>query len=161
MSEQEAQDKARAEAEKRWPPSPYAAHYEEPLLESSCRVAFVAGAAWERSRVVEAAPSDTDREALTDEALWDFAHDLLDVWNVEDLNPPSLVEQFRDQFVARFGASQPVQVEVTTEMVERAAKVLYADYEREYEIAPWSLAVRGPFMSLAAAALSAALGGGE
>lgn len=41
---------------------------------------------------------------ITDGSLWDFAGDLLDAWNIEDLNPPSLAEQFRDLFVARFGS---------------------------------------------------------
>jgi hypothetical protein len=47
-------------------------------------------------------PTGDEREAITDEALWDFAGDLLDSWNIEDQNPPSLTEGFRDRFVARF-----------------------------------------------------------
>lgn len=47
-------------------------------------------------------PTDDEREAITDEALWDFADSLLDAWNIEDQNPPSLAEDFRDRFVARF-----------------------------------------------------------
>lgn len=51
--------------------------------------------------------ADDDREAITDEAitdeaLWDFAGDLLGAWNIEDTNAPSLTEDFRDRFVARF-----------------------------------------------------------
>lgn len=46
-------------------------------------------------------------EPITDEALWDFANDLTDAWNIEDLNPPSLIEVFRDRFVARFGYGSP------------------------------------------------------
>lgn len=48
------------------------------------------------------APTDDEREAITDEALWDFAGDLLDAWNIEDTNAPSMSEDFRDRFVARF-----------------------------------------------------------
>lgn len=51
-------------------------------------------------------PTDDEREAITDEALWDFAGDLLDAWNIEDLNPPGLIEQFRDRFVRRFRHSE-------------------------------------------------------
>lgn len=47
-------------------------------------------------------PTDDELEPITDEALWDFADDLLDSWNIEDQNPPSLAEDFRDRFVARF-----------------------------------------------------------
>ena len=47
-------------------------------------------------------PTNTDREAL-----WDFAGDLLQAWNIEDTNEPSLTEQFRDMFVARFGVTAP------------------------------------------------------
>ncbi|MEZ7755326.1 hypothetical protein O5Y58_07415 [Microbacterium paraoxydans] len=50
-------------------------------------------------------PTDDEREAITDEGLWDFASDLLDAWNIEDLNPPSLIEDFRDRFVRRFRRS--------------------------------------------------------
>lgn len=39
---------------------------------------------------------------ITDEALWDFATDLLEAWNIEDTNEPSLIEDFRDRFVGRF-----------------------------------------------------------
>lgn len=46
-------------------------------------------------------PSE-DRDEITDAALWDFAGDLLDAWNIEDTNAPSLSEDFRDRFVARF-----------------------------------------------------------
>ena len=38
----------------------------------------------------------------TDQQLWDFADDLLEAWNIEDTNPPSLSEQFRDMFLALF-----------------------------------------------------------
>lgn len=48
-------------------------------------------------------PPTDEREALTDAALWDFADDLLNAWNIEDQNPPGLSEQFRDLFVQRFG----------------------------------------------------------
>ena len=51
-------------------------------------------------------PTDDEREAITDEGLWDFASDLLDAWNIEDLNPPSLIEDFRDRFVRRFRHSE-------------------------------------------------------
>lgn len=51
-------------------------------------------------------PTDDEREAITDEGLWDFASDLLDAWNIEDLNPPSLIEDFRDRFVRRFRRSE-------------------------------------------------------
>ena len=47
-------------------------------------------------------PSTDDRDPITDENLWDFADDLLDAWNIEDANAPSLAEDFRDRFVARF-----------------------------------------------------------
>lgn len=52
-------------------------------------------------------PATDEQEAITDEALWDFAGDLLDAWNIEDLKPPGLIEQFRDRFVARFGYGSP------------------------------------------------------
>lgn len=59
-------------------------------------------------------------------------------------------------------ASQPVQVEVTEEMLERAARVLYDNYASQYDIEPWALTrVQEQFLPLARAALSAALGGGE
>lgn len=48
---------------------------------------------------------ESGRRALDDESLSDFAHDLLDAWNIEDTNEPSLTEDFRDRFVARFGDS--------------------------------------------------------
>ncbi|GAA1148027.1 hypothetical protein GCM10009651_35930 [Microbacterium natoriense] len=51
-------------------------------------------------------PTNDEREALTDAALWDFADDLLDAWNIEDRNPPSLTEDFRDRFVSRFRRSE-------------------------------------------------------
>lgn len=47
-------------------------------------------------------PTDDELEPITDEALWDFADDLLDSWNIEDQNLPSLAEDFRDRFVVRF-----------------------------------------------------------
>lgn len=118
-------------------------HLSGPEARRIAERAFAAG--FSRSQPVQA-PSDTDRQALTDEALWDFAHDLLDVWNVEDLNPPSLVEQFRDQFVARFGTSQPVQVEPTVEewtaevLAERARHplmVLDASQPVQVEVTDW------------------------
>lgn len=61
-----------------------------------------AAAGYRRSEVPE--PS-ADRDEITDEALWDFADDLLDAWNIEDTNAPSLAEDFRDRFVARFHPS--------------------------------------------------------
>ncbi|WP_295103126.1 hypothetical protein [uncultured Microbacterium sp.] len=59
---------------------------------------------WERP--VQGEPSDDEREAITDEGLWDFASDLLDAWSIDDLNPPSLLEDFRDRFVRRFRRSE-------------------------------------------------------
>ena len=58
---------------------------------------------------------DDEREAITDEALWDFASDLLDAWNIEDVNEPSLIEDFRDRFVSRFmdGARKHPEPEIT------------------------------------------------
>jgi hypothetical protein len=52
--------------------------------------------------------SGAEREALTDENLWDFANDLLDAWNIEDTNAPSLIEDFRDRFIARFRRQGPI-----------------------------------------------------
>jgi len=51
---------------------------------------------------------DDGREALTDENLWDFADSLLDAWNIEDTNAPSLSEDFRDRFSARFRRQGPI-----------------------------------------------------
>jgi hypothetical protein len=51
-------------------------------------------------------PTDDERDEVTDENLWDFAGDLLDAWNIEDTNAPSLTEDFRDRFVARFRRSE-------------------------------------------------------
>jgi len=47
----------------------------------------------------------------SDSALWDFANDLLAAWNIEDTNEPSLTEQLRDMFVARFRLPVPVEPE--------------------------------------------------
>lgn len=52
--------------------------------------------------IARATPTDDERDETTDENLWDFAGDLLDAWNIEDTNAPSLAEDFRDRFVARF-----------------------------------------------------------
>lgn len=60
-------------------------------------------------------PTDDGREAPTDEALRDFGNDLLDAWNIEDTNSPSLIEDFRDRFVARFRRSEVP--EPSTEMI--------------------------------------------
>lgn len=60
----------------------------------------VLAAGFRRSEVPES--STEDRDEIRDEALWDFAGDLLDAWNIEDRNAPSLAEDFRDRFVARF-----------------------------------------------------------
>jgi hypothetical protein len=54
-------------------------------------------------------------EMLTDTALWDFANDLLELWNFRDMNTPSLIEQFRDEFVARFGNPHQVRVQANSE----------------------------------------------
>jgi hypothetical protein len=61
----------------------------------------ILAAGFRRSVVPEPSGGD-DRAEITDEGLWDFAGDLLDAWNIEDLNSPSLAEDFRDRFVARF-----------------------------------------------------------
>ena len=63
-------------------------------------------------------------EPITDEALWDFANDLTDAWNIEDLNPPSLIEVFRDRFVARFGHGSP-QGEPSDAQVEAGCRAFY------------------------------------
>jgi len=55
----------------------------------------------------DALESVTAPTAPDNEALWDFAGDLLQAWNIEDTNEPSLTEQFRDMFVARFGVTAP------------------------------------------------------
>jgi hypothetical protein len=60
--------------------------------------------------------ADDEFEAITDKALWDFADDLLDAWNIEDENPPGLSEMFRDRFVARFRRQGPI----TDEQVDAA-----------------------------------------
>ncbi|AXC37964.1 hypothetical protein SEA_JACKO_106 [Microbacterium phage Jacko] len=54
------------------------------------------------SEIPEPSNEEGEREEITDEALWDFAGDLLDAWGIEDTNAPSLAEDFRDRFVARF-----------------------------------------------------------
>lgn len=47
----------------------------------------------------------------TDEALWDFADELLDAWNIEDTNAPSMSEDFRDRFVERFGCADEALID--------------------------------------------------
>lgn len=72
-----------------------------PLEAVSAQVMMVlSDRGFRRSEVPE--PSAEDRDPITDENLWDFADDLLDAWNIEDTNAPSLAEDFRDRFVARF-----------------------------------------------------------
>jgi hypothetical protein len=98
-------DEARAEAERRYPKKSF-------VYESHVQKSFVAGAEWQASRKADVTD---EQEALTDTALWDFANDLLELWNFRDLNEPSLIEQFRDTFVARFGNPHQVRVQANSE----------------------------------------------
>lgn len=72
-------------------------------------------------------PTDDEREAITDEALWDFANDLFEAWNIEDLNSPSLAEDFRDRFVRRFRRSEVPEPSAAREFLEAALAESDAD----------------------------------
>lgn len=123
---------------------------------STERRAFVAGA----SRPVEPAPSDTDREVLR--------------WALRNVLTGASVqgdsERGADAVIAAgfSRTSQPVQVEVTDDMVEKAAKAIYENERESIDGArdwpQWDDCRKGSRKSVlnaAHAALSAALGGGE
>lgn len=95
-------------------------------------------------------PARNGVEAMTDEALWDFAEDLLDLWDISDENPPSLVEQFRDRFLLRFGVGRPAPV-TDTQLVD-----LWWATVGEVWAVPDEVAV-----GFGRAAIRAALNGGE
>lgn len=98
--------------------------------------------------------TDDERESLADEALWDFADELLDAWGIEDENPPGLTERFRDMFVARFRREAPAEPAVTAErdalaaVIEqvREARGNHPECDRRYEDDPvscgWKRAVQ-------------------
>lgn len=141
-------DEARAEAERRWP----TAHT---YITQAAARAFRDGAEWQASRKAEAAPSDTDREALRKA--------LRDVLTGASVQGDS--ERGADAVLAAgFSRSQPVQVEVTEEMVEKAAKGMWELRMRPNEPqwgADLERGVRLEYLKDARAALTAALGGGE
>jgi len=111
-----------------------------------------------------------EHEETTDEALWDFANDLLDAWNIEDTNSPSLIEDFRDRFVARFRPSREASTEpqpITDADVEVAARAIFAEEQcdKRQKATPESLAEnwsnrlnerdQGEYRDIARAALEA------
>ena len=106
---------------------------ERPWSESAWRKSdFVLVPSAEHTQMTAARPTPSQVvAALSDADLWDFADDLLAAWDIEDENPPSLSEQFRDMFVARFGkvAAAPAdgETEWTTEPDATHLRYLRAD----------------------------------
>jgi len=130
------EDEARTEAEKRWPENEWASGASglgPEQMKSARRTGFVAGAEWQASRKVDAAPSDTDRETL---------EQLMYPW----LELDGRASAAHAILAAGFSRSQPV--EVTDEMVRAVSTNLFT-FDSDYKQAK----VR--------AALEAALGGGE
>ena len=103
-------------------------------------------AEWQASRKVEAAPSDTDREA------WDKAFPKADRYMLGLNNLPSPWEAFISG-----RASQPVQVEITAEMVDRAATAVCEELEGSRPCTNFH--VHESHKRVARSALTAALGG--
>lgn len=112
-----------------------------------------------RDALLAAAP-DHQAEAPSDEALWDFANDLLDAWNIEDTNPPSLIEDFRDRFVARFAAlaARPVVDDAAIERALNAWLGLEGEQVDQPEARLWR---RRNARTMRAALEAAALGGDQ
>jgi len=148
-------DDARAEAERR-------VRENEGLNYDMEVDAFALGAEWQASRKVEAAPSDTDHKAIV-HVLFDL---MPDTWDEGDIG--ILADAILEDGLSR---SQPVQVEITDEMIERGARAIFADEQcdRRQKATPESLDEnwhgrlserdQAEYHSLARAALSAALGG--
>lgn len=142
MTEQEAQ----AEALRRWPLSfpDTTGHTAAPRNYGlpAQRAAFVAGAAWERSRVVEAAPSDTDLRTAVFEAIADRLgehprasnHEIADSGEYETkLNGLFDVEELAEYICPAvwpmLATSQPVHVEATAEEV---VQVFWYEHDCEW-----------------------------
>lgn len=110
-------DEARAEAEKRWPHD-----YARKGDGLTVRQAFLEGAEWQASRTPEAAPSDTDREALKEILVQRLS---FGTGNNAEWNDALADGQAFDVLEAGFSrTSQPVQVEVTAGLVSRIAEVI-------------------------------------
>ena len=62
------------------------------------------------------------------ERLWDWADQILDLWNIEDTNPPSLTETFADRLLPLVVA---VVAEARTEAVETAERIAATFRENE------------------------------
>lgn len=182
MTEQEARDEASAEAERRYPVE-YPTERDDARgtnpVYNPTREGFIEGAVWLASRAVEAAPSDTDLTALSEQRIPLYA--MLDVWMaLYGTSHPEF-----DEFYAKHGyaetwarllaavrTSQPVQVEATDDMVEKANREWHRHgmWQPDSPIAPKEcLGCKfiaetdgiSPNEHRMRAALSAALGGGE
>lgn len=128
-------------------------------VEAADRV-IASGILAERSRVVVAAPSDTDREAAI-EAVAQVMFEPPSLGQVDDpeytwaqmvVEDPTRADMYRQDAAAaleaaRFALAQPVQVEVTETMIRDALESY--------------LSTEGKVRDAMRAALSAALGGGE
>ncbi len=114
----------------------------------------------------EAAPSDTDREALIAEARrWnDFIGNPLArnrMTNGECSIAVKAIEKVLTSFEEVLSRSQPVQVEVTDDMVEKAARALWAALGDNGEWDDGVHSMHEQCRADARAALLAALGGGD
>lgn len=129
-----AADEARTEAARRYPPNhtvedPFGATGEaqsDPYgYEQYAHDSFIAGAEWQASRKPEAAPSDTDREALARAVFiasddFAFADRMAKAWDAPGPHGRARWYRYADAVLAAgFSRSQPVQVEVT-DALERA-----------------------------------------
>jgi len=162
------ENEARAEAEKRWPENEWAygaSGLGPEQMKSARRTGFVAGAEWQASRKPEAAPSDTDDEL----ARWlhmRFGENQSKNWN-------QLSQRLRIAWRDMAGdapsrTSQPVQVELTDEMVEKAARAIFAAMRTSHPLSimadyddPAYEYTKNACKRDARAALEAALGGGD
>lgn len=170
------QDEARAEAERRWPSYPTVGFSGA----EDRQAAFIAGAEWQASRQPEAAPSVATRYepcvlgADGECSRWSHDHtaasqpeaapatpvsDTDEVFAIlDELNASNQIgyDDYSRLHDAVSRASQPVQVEVTDDMVERAAKAMDENFNPDrYPI------MAAMFKDYAQVALEAALGGGE
>jgi len=93
------------------------------------------------------------------ERLWDWADQILDLWNIEDTNPPSLTEGFADLLLPDLVAVVAEARTEAAETAERIAAIFRKTEDRFREMGHTSIGIKYSRKALGAEEVAVALRG--